>query len=151
MNKWTKYFLEMAKHSSTLSKDPSTRIGAIAVGKHNNILSTGYNGFPRGVKDTPNRLNNREMKYSFISHGEMNCIFNACLNGVSLENSTLYVYGLPVCSECAKGVIQTGIKKVIMQCDDLSDKWKLSYELTKTMFNEAEVDYILYDGQDNIV
>ena len=61
INKWADYFLGMAKHASTLSKDPSTKIGAVAVGDKNQILSTGFNGFSRGIKDTHERLNNREL------------------------------------------------------------------------------------------
>lgn len=145
-NKWTNYFLGMAKYASTLSKDPSTKIGAIAVGSKNQILSTGFNGFSRGIKDTDERLNNRELKYPLIIHAEMNVIYNACLNGTSLDGATLYVYGLPVCQECARGIDQVGIKKVIMQFPkDIPDKWKESFEKTKLYFREAEITYIIHE------
>ena len=61
--------------------------------------------FQRGIKDSEERLNNRERKYELVVHAEMNAIYNASLNGVSLKDSTLYVYGLPICDECAKGII----------------------------------------------
>ena len=140
MNKWTRRYLDIAKEVAKWSKDPSRQIGAIAVGDKGQILSQGYNGFPRGVKDADNRYNNREEKYKYVVHGEMNCIYNACNSGVSLNGATLYVTGLPVCSECAKGIIQVGIKKVVMEYPkDIPDFWKESVLLTKQMFLEAGV------------
>jgi dCMP deaminase len=75
----------------------------------------------------------------------MNCIYNATLNGVSLKDSDLYVYGLPICSDCAKGVIQVGIKRVFM-CypNNINDKWQASFEDTKKMFDEAGIRYNTY-------
>lgn len=140
MNKWTRRYLDIAKEVSTWSKDPSKQIGAVAVGDKGQILSQGYNGFPRGVKDTDDRYNNREEKYKYVVHGEMNCIYNACNSGVSLNGATLYVTGLPVCSECAKGIIQVGIKKVVMEYPkDIPPIWEQSVQLTKQMFHEANV------------
>ena len=140
MNKWSRRYLDVAKEVATWSKDPSKKIGAIAVGDKGQILSQGYNGFPRGVKDTDNRYNVREEKYKYVVHGEMNCIYNACNSGVSLNGATLYVTGLPVCSECAKGIIQVGISKVVMEYPkDIPDNWKESMILTQQMFLEAGV------------
>jgi len=142
ITKWDKNFIELAKIISTWSKDPSTKIGAVAVGDKRQILATGYNGFPRGIKDYSDRLETRETKYKYTIHGEMNCIYNATFNGVSLNGSSLYVYGLPVCSECAKGIIQVGIKRVFM-CypEDISHKWNESGLQTKEMFYEANVEF----------
>jgi dCMP deaminase len=140
MNKWSRRYLDVAKEVATWSKDPSKKIGAIAVGDKGQILSQGYNGFPRGVKDTDNRYDVREEKYKYVVHGEMNCIYNACNSGVSLNGATLYVTGLPVCSECAKGIIQVGISKVVMEYPkDIPDNWKESMILTQQMFLEAGV------------
>ena len=140
MNKWTRRYLDIAKEVGTWSKDPSKQIGAVAVGDKGQILSQGYNGFPRGVKDTDDRYNVREEKYKYVVHGEMNCIYNACNSGVSLNGATLYVTGLPVCSECAKGTIQVGIKKVVMEYPkDIPLVWEQSVQLTKQMFLEADV------------
>lgn len=142
ITKWDNKFIELAKNISTWSKDPSTKIGAVAVGDKRQILATGYNGFPRGIKDYSDRLETRETKYKYTIHGEMNCIYNATFNGVSLDGSNLYVYGLPVCSECAKGIIQVGIKRVFM-CypEDISHKWNESGLQTKEMFHEANVEF----------
>ena len=109
--KWQIRYLRLAQHISEWSKDPSTKVGAVAVGQHGQILSQGYNGFPRGVTDLEDRLEVRDSKYLYTIHAEMNCVFNASLSGVSLYGSSMYVYGLPICHECAKGVIQSGVKK----------------------------------------
>ena len=148
MNKyvWDLRYLKLAEHMSTWSKD-STGIGSVAIGDQGQVLAQGYNGFPRGVKDSQERYDVKEDKYKFVVHSEMNVIYNASYNGVSLRDSTLYVWGLPVCSECAKGIIQTGIKRVVMSSRDristlpLSDKWKESFDLTKTLFDEAGVEW----------
>jgi dCMP deaminase len=146
MNKWSRRYLDVAKEVATWSKDPSKKIGAIAVGDKGQILSQGYNGFPRGVKDTDNRYNVREEKYKYVVHGEMNCIYNACNSGVSLNGATLYVTGLPVCSECAKGIIQVGIKKVVMEYPkDIPPIWEKSVQLTKQMFQEAGVTFLCHE------
>ena len=112
--KWDNRFMEMARVISTWSKDPSSQIGAVVVNDERRILATGYNGFPKGIADTEERLNNKEEKYSRIIHAEMNALMNALYSGVSLKDSTLYVYGLPVCSSCAKCVIQAGVKRVVI-------------------------------------
>lgn len=137
MNKWDERFIETARQVSTWSKDPSRKIGAVAVGPKRNILSTGYNGFPRGVFDLPDRYDNRPTKYKYIVHAEMNCIYNATFNGVSLDGSTMYVYGLPVCSECAKGIIQVGVRRVVYFADQIPENWAESLLLTKQMFEET--------------
>jgi len=148
MNKyiWDLRYLKLAEHMSTWSKD-STGIGSVAIGDQGQVLAQGYNGFPRGVEDSQERYDVKEDKYKFVVHSEMNVIYNASYNGVSLRDSTLYVWGLPVCSECAKGIIQTGIKRVVMSSRDristlpLSDKWRESFDLTKTLFEEAGVEW----------
>lgn len=141
-DKWELRYLQLARDISNWSRDPSRKIGAIAVGQHGQILAQGYNGFSRGIVDTAERLINREEKYKFTVHAEMNVIYNACLNGVSLDGADLYVYGLPICSECAKGVIQVGVKKVIMLFDNtIPCKWSDSFKLTETMFAESGVEY----------
>lgn len=141
-DRWILNYLSLAKTISEWSKDPSTKVGAVAVGSRGQILAQGYNGFPRGIADTPERLNNRDEKYKLIVHGEMNCIYNAALNGTSLDGADMYVHGLPVCSDCAKGIIQIGIKRVFT-CypESIADKWRESAQLTSDMFQEAGVEY----------
>jgi len=139
--KWDQRYLKLAHGVAQWSKDPSSKIGAIAVGSKGQVLSQGFNGFPRGLNDYSHRLDDRETKYKYIVHAEMNVIYNATYNGVSLDGATLYVYGLPTCSECAKGVIQVGIERVVMPNMDIPDKWKESWLLTKSMFDEAGIRY----------
>jgi len=112
--KWDMRFMEMATMVAGWSKDPSSKIGAVAVNDERRILATGYNGFPKGIEDTEERLNNRDEKYPRIVHEEMNAIMNALYAGVSLKDSTLYVYGLPVCPSCTKCVIQAGIRRLVV-------------------------------------
>ena len=141
-NKWDIRFLQLAEHIAGWSKDPSKKIGAVAVGEKGQILAQGYNGFPRGIEDNIDRYENREEKYKLVVHAEMNVIYNASYNGVSLNDSTLYVYGLPVCSDCAKGIIQVGIKRVVMNNPDgIPDRWKESWGNTLQMFIESGVSY----------
>jgi len=140
-NDWDTRFLDLAEHISEWSKDPSKKIGAVAVGAQRQILAQGYNGFPRGIDDTTDRYDNREEKYKLVVHAEMNVIYNASYNGVSLNGSTLYVHGLPVCSDCAKGIIQVGVKNVIMRKAKTPDVWLESWKRTETMFKESGVYY----------
>ena len=135
---WDKRFLKVAAEVATWSKDPSTKVGAIAV-KDKKVIAQGYNGFPKGIKDLSDRYNDREIKYKYIVHAEMNVIYNAAENGVSLRGSNMYVYGLPACSDCARGIIQVGVKRVIMPKQGIPDKWKESWEMTVNMFDEANV------------
>ena len=140
-SKWDKRYLRLAKEVSTWSKDPSSKIGAVAISDQKQVLATGYNGFPRGVGDLSNRYNDRELKYKYVVHAEQNVIYNATYNGVSLNGSTLYVYGLPVCGSCALGVIQVGIKRVVMPEMDYPERWIDSFKTTSALFNEAKVKY----------
>jgi dCMP deaminase len=142
-NNWDKKYIRLAREISSWSKDPSKQIGAVAIGEKGQVLAQGYNGFPRGIKDTDERLNHRQTKYKYVVHAEMNCIYNATYNGVSLNGSTMYIYGLPVCSECAKGLIQVGIKRVVSTpiTDATPEQWVESTKLTKEIFEEAGVKY----------
>jgi dCMP deaminase len=144
---WTERFFELSQNISKWSKDPSKKIGAVAIDPiTKRILSTGYNGFPRGIDDSPERLNERQVKYTYVVHAEMNVIYNACANGVSLANSHLYVTGLPICSECAKGIIQVGISKVFIKVfENVPDTWKESWKNTTAMFAEAGLQWEFYE------
>ena len=133
--------MKLAAEVATWSKDPNTQVGAVVVGSKGQILSQGYNGFPRGIRDTPKRLNDRDTKLSLIVHAEMNAIYNATYSGVSLDGSTIFIYGLPACSECAKGIIQVGIAKVVVskECIEARPHWNESWKKSEDMFIEAGV------------
>ena len=141
-NKWDFRFIDIAKSVSNWSKDTSTQVGAVIVGENSQIISQGYNGFPRGVNDTKERYDNREIKYKFVVHAEANAIYNALSSGSNIENSTIFVSGLPVCNECAKAIIQCGIKRVVMDTSINNTRWKESTECALLMFDEANVEYI---------
>lgn len=140
-NKWNKRYLSLAEQISTWSKDPSRQIGCVAVGDKGQVLAQGYNGFPRGIEDSQEIYNNRELKYKYIVHAEMNTIFNASYNGVSLDGATLYVHGLPCCSDCAKGIVQVGIKQIFMNKQDIPDTWQASWDLSQSMFDAAGIKW----------
>lgn len=108
--KWHRRYLELAEHISTWSEDKSTKVGAVIVGPNNRIVSVGYNGFPSGVEDKPER-HERPAKYQYTEHAERNAIYNA--RSVP-EGSTLYLnWGLCPCADCTRAIIQTGIKRVV--------------------------------------
>lgn len=117
---WDEYFMGVAILASQRSKDPSTQVGACIIDEDKRILSTGYNGFPKGCSDDEfpwNRDENEgETKYQYVVHAELNAILNA--SGKKLSGAILYV-GLFPCNECAKAIIQSGIKEVVY----LSDKY----------------------------
>ena len=141
---WGDRYTDLAKEISTWSKDPSTKVGAVVIGKDGQVLSQGFNGFPRRIRDTEERFNDRERKYELVVHAEMNAIYNASLSGVSLRGATLYVYGLPICNECAKGIIQVGIRKVVAcRPKEYNSDWDKSNKLAEELFNEAEVMYLI--------
>jgi len=141
LSKWDERYIDIAKRIAAWSKDPSRKIGAVAVGSKGQILSQGYNGFPRGILDSSERYNNRERKYQLVVHAEMNVIYNATFNGVSLDGASMYVYGLPVCSECAKGIIQVGVRRVVILTEDVvPDIWTNSFKITEEVLSEAGVE-----------
>ena len=124
-SKWDVRFLELANHISSWSKDPSTKVGCIIVGADREIRSTGFNGFPRGIDDSEERLTDREEKYPLICHAEENAIMHAARVGVSLKDCTAYVTW-PPCTRCARSLIRQVLSKLFMQ--DLatfqSDGWR---------------------------
>jgi len=138
--KWNIRFLELAEFISHWSKDPSTQVGAVIVDKNRRIISTGYNGFAAGVKDTKARLTNREIKYPIILHAEENAMSFAKQN---LDDCSLYVSGLPPCAHCASLIAQSGIKRVYAWNRPVADRWVESIKLTKQIFKEAGVKLTL--------
>ena len=142
LSKWDYRWLERAEAISDWSKDPSTKVGCVYVNEETHQeLSAGYNGFPRYIEDDE-RLEIREVKYQYIVHAEMNGIFNALNKGVSLQGSTLYLYGLPPCHECAKGIIQVGIKSIVVFTPNppSHDRWRASCDVGANMMEEAGIE-----------
>ena len=136
--KWDDYFMSVALLSGMRSKDPSTQVGACIVNKNNVIESIGYNGLPKGCSDDEfpweREGNSLETKYLYVVHAELNAILNA--KGKDLTGCSIYVALFP-CNECAKAIIQSGIKEVVY----LSDKYANtdSVKASKKMFNASNV------------
>jgi dCMP deaminase len=145
VEKWDRRFLELARFISCWSKDPSTRVGAVIVDENRRIVSTGYNGLPQGVEDTDERLQNRELKYKLIVHGERNAVLFA---GRSVHGCTLYTTPFMPCSVCAGMMIQAGIKRVVAPYSD-NPRWIEDFKLTEQLFGEAGVELVLLHGDDN--
>ena len=137
---WDEYFMGVAILASQRSKDPSTQVGACIIDGEKRILSTGYNGFPQGCSDDEFPWNRDESKgdtkYQYVVHAELNAILNA--SGKKLAGSTVYV-GLFPCHECAKAIIQSGIKEVIYLSDKYHDT--PSVIASKKMLDAAGVIY----------
>ena len=134
-------FLERSKHISDWSKDPSTKVGCVVVGEDREIRSTGFNGFPRGIEDNSERLNDREQKYPMICHAEENAIMHAARSGISLKDCVAYVTW-PPCSRCARSLIQAGVREVVFPADcEIPERWESDFAIATGMFNESGVTY----------
>lgn len=129
--------LELAQFYAQWSKDPRTKVGAVIVRADNTIASYGYNGFPRGVADFPERYMSHDQKYEMVVHAEANAILHAV---EPLHSMTIYLT-LPPCSSCAGLIIQAGICKVVhlAPSDDRRARWAQSFAAADLMFNEAGV------------
>lgn len=136
---WDTRFLELAQHVSGWSKDPSTKVGAVIANEQHQVLSIGYNGFPRGVEDRMSRYNDRDTKLLFVAHAERNALDNAF---VDVRGATLYTSLCP-CNECAKSIIQKGIKRVVTQPPPVEKVELFKMYVTTQMFDEANVELIL--------
>lgn len=141
---WDEYFMGVALLAGMRSKDPHTQVGACIVSDDNKILSMGYNGFPSGCSDEDFPWDREgdplETKYPYVTHSELNAILN--YRGGSLEGTKLYVSLFP-CNECAKAIIQAGIKTVVYD----SDKYEGTpmNRASKKMFDAAGVNYFHYE------
>ncbi|MBE5864022.1 MAG: dCMP deaminase family protein [Lachnospiraceae bacterium] len=140
---WDEYFMGVAQLSGMRSKDPNTQVGACIVSDQNKILSMGYNGFPCGCSDEEfpwaREGETLDTKYVYVTHAELNAILN--YRGGSLEGTKLYVSLFP-CNECAKAIIQAGIKTVVYDCDKY--KGIPTNIAAKKMFEAAGVTCVPY-------
>lgn len=147
-------FVPVAEAIAGLSKDPSTRVGAIVLDDDSNILSVGFNGFPRGVRDDEDRYATKDSKYPRIAHAEMNAIAQAARVGAKLLGGTMIVTALYPCSMCTRLIIQAGIKKVYAPAMDpiqTNPLWMKEAEIAFSMFVEAGVEVITYNQGENHV
>lgn len=150
--KWDHHFLNIALMHAIMSKDPNTQYGAVIVGPDREVRSSGFNGFPRGIADTPDRLEDRTIKNELMIHAELNAILNATRSGTSLTGCTLYfagtdssgtIWGGVPCTRCTLHCLQTGIVEIV------SYPWKSgesnwTADNTKARSYLCEADTITY-------
>ena len=144
---WDEYFMGIALLSSLRSKDPSTKVGACIVDEDNKVVSIGYNGMPRHIDEENlswNKGEGLDSKYLYVCHAEFNAILNT-RNGSALKNCILYVTLFP-CNECAKAIIQVGIKEVVY----LDNKYEnqITTQASKKMLELAGIKLRKYQGKD---
>lgn len=145
------YFLGMVEPLAKKSKDKSTKVGCVIVGPDNDIRTTGYNSFPRGIRDDVPERQERPTKYFYIEHAERNAIYcKALVGGPGLKGSRIYMDFLP-CTDCARAIINVGIVEIIIAGDTYAEKkvaweqrWKESMMHAKIMLREAGVKVKLY-------
>jgi len=144
---WNEYFLGIAEQVKLKSKDKNTQIGALIVGGDNEILSTGYNSFPRGLDDTKEERQERPEKYFWFEHAERNAIYNAARVGTPIKDSSIYITSGVPCMDCARGIINSGINKVYCKrvCTTSNkDMWDEHQKRSIDMLHECGVEVIFY-------
>ncbi|MGD0200090.1 MAG: dCMP deaminase family protein [Bryobacteraceae bacterium] len=139
---WDEYYLRICQVVGARSKDPNTQLGCVIVGPAHEIRSTGYNSFPRGIRDdVPERLE-RPAKYLWMEHAERNAICNAARAGTATEGCTIYVEIMP-CMDCARAIVQAGITQVVVSDERMtqysSDYYDLHFGMVEVLFSEAGV------------
>ena len=148
MNKWDRRFCELAKFISEWSKDPNAKVGAVVFSKRGGDISIGYNGFPMGVEDSAERLEDPDVKLELVVHAEQNAIIAA---GSRTQGGTIYVWGKPICARCAGAIIQAGIKRVVAPSPTIvgeDSKWHRTGKYSQQMFEEAGIEVDFYITED---
>lgn len=143
---WDAFFINMLPAFAARSKDPHTQLGCAIVGPSHNLLSMGYNSFPRGINDNvPERLERPE-KYHWMEHAERNAIYNAAREGIRIADATLYVPIMP-CMDCARAIVNVGITTVIVDkrrhmeyVEGRVTRWDEDFRRVYALFGEAGVD-----------
>jgi len=139
---WDQYYLDICKVVGSRSKDPNTQLGSVIIGPNREIRSTGYNSFPRGIRDdVPERLV-RPAKYLWIEHAERNAICNAARAGTATEGCTIFVEIMP-CMDCARAIVQAGIIQVVISAERMKEYTSAYYDehfgMVEVLFGEAKV------------
>lgn len=144
LSKWDKKFIGLTNYIAyNFSKD-FTKVAAVIVNEDNSIISTGYNGLPRKIKDNPNRLL-RPIKYKFSCHAECNGLINAARNGISTKGCRIYV-NMYCCAQCAAQIINAGISEVICPAPDWTlENWKEDFQVAHVMFLESKTKVKHYE------
>ena len=139
--KWHARFLSLSDDIASWSKDPSRGVGAVIVSQNHQIVATGFNGLPRGIEDTPNRLQ-RPIKYDLVVHAELNAIIQCARNGVTPIGCAIYSSFFP-CVNCALAIVQAGIETVVTyKPADGDEHWLESIDKSRVVFEEAGVEFL---------
>jgi dCMP deaminase len=147
MTNWDRRFMDLAVHIAGWSKDRSRQVGCVFVGEHREVLTTGYNGFPRGIDDGVETRHERPAKYSWTEHAERNAIYNAARIGAKLMGSTVYVPWFP-CINCARALIQVGVKRLVCYRPDMKDPtFGEEFQLGTSMLDETHVKITYIAGE----
>lgn len=144
---WPKFFMSLVYLIAQKSKDPRSHVGAVIVGTDNTIISVGYNGLPRNIEYKPFRIIKPDKKYYF-EHAERNAIYNSIRNHSTIQNATIYTNGIP-CPGCARALIQTGIKTVVIDITwdkDLSQERIIESNITKDLFEDSDIKLKIWSG-----
>lgn len=142
--RWDEKHLSLSREVASWSKDRSTKVGAVIVGPDNEIVSVGYNGFPRGVDDDIEERHQRPDKYKWTEHAERNAIYNFARR--FLKGCKIFLPWVP-CSDCARGIIQCGISEVVTDNIDIPDRWKEDFKISIKMLEEAGVGIRLVNSE----
>jgi dCMP deaminase len=150
-DRWDRHFLQKALLNTDMSKDPRTQVGSIIVGPDGEPRSDGFNGFPRRIADTFERLHDRDMKLKLMVHAEMNAILNAVRIGVSTKGCTLYlaatddtglIWGGPPCTRCTVEIIQAGIVEIVSyRLKAVPSRWHEDLAFARELLEEAGIKY----------
>ena len=142
---WDKRWMSLAQLVSTWSKDQSRKTGCVIVDDRQVLISVGWNGFPRGINDDISERYERPIKYMWTEHAERNAIYNAVAKGISVLNCRMYLTWYP-CSDCARAIIQSGIKTLYCIEPDWYDiRWKEHFVLVREMLKEVDIKIIYRD------
>lgn len=138
---WDDYYLNGAAWASMKSKDPSTKVGALLVSRHNRVIATGFNGLAPGVHDSDERLHNREAKYALTIHAEENALLS--VNRDEAHGSAMYVHGAPVCERCMSRMIAMGVSRVVCHFGEVDTeklkRWEPAHEIALKLAREAGI------------
>lgn len=150
-SRWDNHFLQLCLDHARMSKDPSTRVGSVIIGPDREIRSMGFNGFPRGIADTAERLNNRDTKLKLVVHAETNALLAAARMGTSVKGCTLFIcatddsgtkWGGPPCTRCTVEIIQAGITEIVSRpLKNGFSKWHEDLAMARHLIAEAGIQY----------
>lgn len=158
---WDWHWIKMALQHATMSKDPSTRVGAMLIGPNGEIIGGGFNGFPRGIADMPALLADRDTKLKLMVHAEMNAILGAARRGITVAGSTLYlaatdnsgaIWGGAPCTRCTVEIIQAGVTRIRSPSRKATpSRWAEDIAFASDLLEEAGIDYLEVDDPASLI